>query len=286
MKSILLGFIALILIIFTAGEPPFAEECGGRNHRKHDRGAYKFITSSWVRVGDNGHYYSTCVENLSDRDLWFDWFVPGPTTYVPPGKLVTSPRYFQDRQSLDLLGCLQYGNHREPMQEYFIGHENDREQIEHEKEKGCNVSRHDFYGAITPAKAPKITYSANIYIPSDSKDLKRTLMGIDLSVGLEKFGENAMKTTVMYNITGVYKNFSGDPKQIKVKTNSSILRETFLKAGFKGAIVPLTGYKGELSFDIPLPPKYSYSNARYGFFDKNNILVGAIFVPIPTPTER
>jgi len=260
-----------------------SRSCGGNNHRSHSAGPYTFMTSSWVRAGDNGHYYRTCVQNLSDRDLWFDWFTPGPTTYVPPRESVSSPRYFIDRKSVDFLGCIQYGNHRDPMQEYFIGHENDRQQIDKEKVEGCKVSRSAYQHVDAPAELPKITYFTRLFVPSDSKRVRETLMRLDLTVSLAPSGNARASSTVRYVASGYYPQSVADPTRVTLRPNSEILRAALARAEIKDGQIRLTGGKGEISLTVPMPPKFSISNARYNLYDQNELLVGAVFVPVPEP---
>jgi hypothetical protein len=287
MKLSLVVSLVVLLALVSRGTPVLAEPCGGQNHREHNRGDYRFKTSSWVRAEDNGHYYRTCAENLSadNRDLWFDWFVPGPTSYIPPGRSVTSPRYFIDRQSADFLGCLQYGNHRTSMQEGFIGHKNDSEQIEREKEQGCDVSRKVSEARNAPAEVPNLSYSTEIFIPSDSSDVKNTLMQVNLTVSLEKISGESARSTIVYNITPVYADFHGDPTQIRVTSNSPILREALRSRDPNQRMVQLSGFEGNLSFDLPLTQTYTIINVRYMFLDRKEVLVGSIFVPIPSPSN-
>ena len=270
-----------VVCLLCTGTGVLAEPCGGNNHRPHDRGPYKFKTSSWVRAGDNGHYYRTCVENLSARDLWFDWFTPGPTTYIPPSESVTSPRYFIDRKSADFQGCIQYGNHREPMEEYFIGHENDREQISKEKTGGCKIGRHAAQSAASPADSSKIEYVTTLFMPSDSERVRDTMMRFDLTVALERRSEAVASSVVRYKATRYYENSKADPTRLTMQTNSEILRAALVKADFKEGRPRLTGFTGEVSVNLPLPKRFVIENARYTFLDQNGILVGAVFVPVP-----
>ena len=53
---------------------------------------YKFVTTSRVYPGHNVTVYETCVQNQSDRDMEFNWFIPGPNTFVPSGYSCSNPR--------------------------------------------------------------------------------------------------------------------------------------------------------------------------------------------------
>lgn len=283
-KVTIYSIVILFFVVTTAAN---GEPCGGKNHRERNLGPYKFKISSWVRSGDNGHYYHTCVENISNaRDLWFDWFIPGPTTYIPPGKSVTSSRYFIDRRSNDFNGCIQYGNHRKPGKEYFIGHENDRKDVENEKSTGCDVSRHQYSYADQSKEFVDITYPTTLFVASDANNVKKTLMQLDLKVILHRISGDKARSMLKYSIQPVYPDFIGDPKHLQLRTNSPELREAVYKAGYSKGQLTIPQYEGEVSIEIPIPQKFSITNARYGLFDEKGVLVGAFFVPIPTPFSQ
>jgi hypothetical protein len=273
----------IIVFVFGAAVVANGQPCGGKNHREHNRKPYKFKTSSWVRSGDNGHYYHTCVENIGDdRDLWFDWFIPGPTTYVPPGESVTSSRYFIDRRSNDFNGCIQYGNHRETMKEYFIGHEKDREAVEKEKSTGCNVSRHQYVMAAESKEFNDITYPTTLFVASDANNVKGTLMRLELTVFLRQISADKARSTLTYSAQPVYPNFIGNPNRLRFRTNSPELKKAIFEAGYSQGLLTISEFKGEVSLELPIPSKFAITNARFGLFDEKEVLVGAFFVPIPT----
>src|SRR5215204_7252951 len=124
----------LLWMTFDAAAAP----CPGDNPRPHPKPPYDFITTSSVRAGGGGSYYTTCVENRTpDRVLWIDWFIPGPSGYIPGGESRPSKRFFSTRGSVDINGCLQYGNRWETMREFFIGNRKDLEAAE--KQQDCRV---------------------------------------------------------------------------------------------------------------------------------------------------
>jgi hypothetical protein len=124
MRSLtLLAFAATGVVSFSLSA--IANKCEWNNRRVETPDVYAFATSSWVRAEHNGHRYYTCVENLQDRALWINWFIPGPKSYIPGKEMLSSPRWFSTRATRDINGCLQYGNHREPVKELFIGHAKD-----------------------------------------------------------------------------------------------------------------------------------------------------------------
>ena len=113
--------IVTALVVSATTLSAFAANCEWNNRRELNRDGYSFATSSWVRRESGGDRYYTCVENLQDRVLWYEWFIPGPKQYIPAKATVSSPRFFTTRETRDINGCLEFGNHHAPMKEYFIG---------------------------------------------------------------------------------------------------------------------------------------------------------------------
>lgn len=281
-RTIFTLIFALILTGPFTSISGLAEPCGGNNHRKHKNGSYEYIISSWVRTGDNGHYYKTCVENLGhERDFWFDWFIPGPKTYVPPGESATSPRYFTTRESEDWNGCLQYGNHRTTTQEYFIGHKKDQALIEREQSTGCKISRRGSQSIFESTEPLEIDFPVSIFVASDTKDPVGTMLRIDLNVILKQVEKHKAISRITYHIRPQYNSFHGSLSDLHISTNSNRLNEALKAAGFEQGRVAVSKYEGNLTVPLPLPDHYSIGNARYEFFDRHGFLTGSIFVPIP-----
>ena len=95
---------------------------------------YKFITTSRVYPGHNVEVYETCVENQSDRDMEFNWFIPGPSTFVPVGYSCSSPRSkLTHKDAPSYAGCLYYGNDWARDHATFIPHVDDQSKIDAEQ---------------------------------------------------------------------------------------------------------------------------------------------------------
>jgi hypothetical protein len=278
---------SIIALIFGSAVVANGEPCGGKNHREHDPGPYKFETSSWVRAGDNGHYYYTCVKNIGkDRDLWFDWFIPGPTTYVPPGESVTSTRYFINRRSNNFNGCIQYGNHRKPLKEYFIGHEKDREAVEKENSTGCDVSRHQYGMAAESTKIINITFQTALFVASNASNVKGTLMRLGLTVSLKQISNDKAQINLLYSVQPVYQKFVGDPTRLRFITDSPELKKAILEAGYNQGQLTIPKFEGQIALNMPIPSKPAITNARFGLLDEKEVSVGGFFVPIPTSASQ
>jgi len=68
--------------------------CGGGTPVPHNDNGYRFETSSIVYPMNNTGrvIYQTCVENKSDRDFEFKWYIPGPDSWLLRGCALKSPR--------------------------------------------------------------------------------------------------------------------------------------------------------------------------------------------------
>lgn len=277
-------FGALAFVSANANGQP---KCGGNNHVPHAKNGYEFVTSSWLRAESNGHMYRTCVENLSgDRLLWFNWFIPGLTGYVPAGKSMTKPRYYTQRENADINGCLQYGNHHYPMKELFIGHRNELEDAS--KERDCQVAPNRFGQDLqplfiqSPAKiaADPIELNSDFYVATNSRNPEGTLIYVAVTTGLRRINDNSFRSFIRYDAKPA-PGSDGRIDHVLLRTDSLELRQALMKSGHKDGVIRLSKYSDSFDAVINKSDTVEIGNARFGFFDGNGVLVGTVFAPVP-----
>ncbi len=156
---------------------------------------YKFITTSRVYPGHNVEVYETCVENQSDRDMEFNWFIPGPSTFVPAGYSCSSPRsktYAQYEDAPSYAGCLYYGNDWARDHATFIPHVDDQSKINAEQNDpqckkvttALNASGNSDLAAAKTALKDGIKVQLSVFAPSSLKDATDTMAHVEATVSL------------------------------------------------------------------------------------------------------
>jgi hypothetical protein len=179
MRTLAISGLAGYVLAFACGSAA-AETCEWANRRVLTPDVYSFAVSSWVRQEASGHRYYTCVENLQDRVLWFDWFIPGPKSYIPAKQMLPSPRYFTTRETRDIRGCLEYGNHHAPLKEYFVGHEKDvsQEQVEGNCDRQLSV---DTPKAKNSNWLEPIRSVLELFVATNADDVEKTLLRVTIN---------------------------------------------------------------------------------------------------------
>lgn len=275
-----MSFKPLYYITFLAmlGLGARAHACDGADQQFHAIDGYVFVTSSIVRAQAGGRIYSTCVENRSDRDLWMDWFVPGPRSWIPAHVSLPSPRFFGKEKSVSLVGCLQYGNHSASMREPFIGHENDIPRIAVEQQVGCDAKL-DKISTTAHDDFEPVQIDTQVYVPSDSKDPDATLMRLSASIGIEAIDQDAYRTVVNYHLEQLEGRGKGVPEELTLRTKSPELTLAMQKVGY-GDRIHLSAKGAKLVLDVFRPKYFTIDSAQYLIFDRNDLFVGAIYIPV------
>jgi hypothetical protein len=172
------------------------QKCPGELRQPHgDSDGYSFVTTSRIYPQANVFVYETCVENTSDRDMDFNWFVPGPNTRVPSGFSCINPRPMLNHKNLDTYpGCLLYGNNWTRDRGNFFPHITDQSRIEDEiKYKHCEVSVSVTKGSIddddimkqaTLALQSGIETNLDVFLPSNPKEPTNTMAHVVAKVSL------------------------------------------------------------------------------------------------------
>lgn len=288
-----ISLITFLVLILASAPASAQEECKGSARQVHRYSNYHFVTTSRVYHSDGVEFYETCVENHSNRDLWFDWFVPGPNSYVLPGTAINSPRTFTTRNTIGLNGCLQYGNLSETIKEQFLGHVTDKPQIEQEQKKGC------VFWEKTSSPKPsrtkeiqKVSVAVRIFFPSDRTQAAATMLVLQGEASVVEIDETGYTSEFKYAIKPAFLRSKGDARKIRIKPVDTgpagdFLRKFFTKRyieyGEKGFLL---GTSDLIRIRLMRPLKPVLDSTRYSLFDQNNNFLGAVFIPIWAPVAE
>jgi len=260
-------------------------------HKDKDDG-YEFATTSWQRFEQNVNVYRTCVENrgTDDRSLWIDWRIPGPHGYIAPQDSAKDNRFSAHHDSkdvTDVVGCLMYGSYRKPIKVQFIG---DLREAERAKEEGdCSQIRAQQAQADQfSGESPWFVADGRISMPSDSKDIKGTLIRFVYQVGMRP-APGGYEMTLSYRAGPVFpETFHGDITGIKLRSSLSLVSDAIRRSGRDGGegAIRLQRYEDVFALPMELPKPFALEEVRYGFFDLNGALVAEIHAPVLTPASR
>ncbi|MCK0104621.1 hypothetical protein [Pseudohalocynthiibacter sp. F2068] len=272
------------------------EECKGDAPQEHRIGKYHFETTSQVYRRSGVHFYVTCVKNNGEGDLWVDWFVPGPQSFVPSGIALESPRTFVTRETQSFVGCLEYGNRAETLNEHFLGHTNDQSAIDEEQSLGCEYwARQATLEPSDKTALEELSYPFRVFFPSDTEKPADSMLVMQGTVSLRISEENRFTSMLEYDISQFDGREGGAADEVVMRPVDGGPAGELLNFVF------LSEYKSQLVTDFPsLPMKWEdniaitasfesdwmLTSTRYGFYDKNNVFVGAIFVPVIAPISQ
>jgi hypothetical protein len=288
--------LAAPVLAAIAIEADAQDTCKGPR-QNFDLGEESFVTTSRVYKGNGVELYVTCVENHSDKDLWINWFVPGPVTYIQPGKAVESPRAFQTRENKDYRGCLEYGSVGEYIQSPFIGHLSDDSKIESES-GGCEKANPLASNAAPTKSIVPVDLPVKIYFPSDVKEPEDTMLAFEGvartgigSVLVTEFSETVLFSGLVYKIEHASKAQKGRPEDVRIKPfiTSGYSEKYYLNAFYerytKDGLSLREGDEIDLAFyNAAKGEAFTLSSVRWGVFDRNDHLVAAFFAPVWGPS--
>ncbi|MBY3598869.1 hypothetical protein [Rhizobium bangladeshense] len=286
MKTAIMLTAVCVLIPSEAVFAQSKKTCDGNAKQIHVFSGYNFLTTSSVFHRWNSEIYQTCVENHSGRWLAINWKTPGPWSFIPDNHALESNRPFDTRETLNLKGCLEYGNMADGLSEPFLGHKDDEPLVAAEK---CNFVD----GEATSAPTTKIASSASIpdisfevYVPSDIRNPEATMLHIDGKVSLENT-ENEYISEVKFAATRYNEESKGNPEDLELKPYGAGLSYGAVQASYARSYkypIMLSG-KNEISITFSKTPKSRIVPGQYGFWDKKNgVFVGAFSFPaVSTP---
>jgi hypothetical protein len=257
------------------------ENCEG--HRlEHNLGTEVFSTSSRVIREDRLIVYETCVENRGERDLWVNWKVPGPVSYVPPGRAVVSRRVFPTEQSVNAVACLEYGSLAKVMREPYLGHEEDKEKLSREQEEGCRSVPTSASTQGLSNSSGVVATKVRLFVPSDREQPEATMLEFIAEVGASYVKGLPTEQTVSYSVQAVRGREGGNPKLMSIRLAPEAAAEGWASisdaALIKDGVQLGTDNEINLTLDTGAAPVLK--KVRYEILDESDRLVGAFDAPV------
>ncbi|TGQ88816.1 hypothetical protein EN851_25055 [Mesorhizobium sp. M8A.F.Ca.ET.208.01.1.1] len=273
----------LTLCLYLLSTGAFAaEHCQGQAPLTHDLGVENFLTTSRVYRGNGVEIYETCVENRGAGDLWVNWLVPGPTTWLPPGTAVAQPRPFIERNTIDASGCLEYGNIGATIRERFIGHASDADALKKEEAAGCAAAISASSHVAGQTAPQEIAAPIRLFVPSDKHNPSSTMLEFTaLATASSSGAAQPYKLGIAYSLSPLEGRSAGNPNTMTIRLSPGYLTGWLMDKTestdiFKGVTL---GYKNEIGLQLLLNEKPQLRSARYEILDQNNELVGAFMAP-------
>jgi hypothetical protein len=169
-----------------------SSKCQGQLRSPGGDSLYQFITTSRVYLEGNVTVYETCVENQSNRSMEFNWFIPGPASFVPDGWSCSNPRpKLTHADSPTYAGCLYFGNNRARGHATFFPHVDDAANIAADKkDPQCKITPTTVstasitQAAALSALAGGIAVKLGAFAPSDLKNEAQTMAYIRAAITL------------------------------------------------------------------------------------------------------
>jgi hypothetical protein len=253
---------------------------------------YHFITTTRVYQGHGVWVYETCVENLANRYMEFNWFIPGPHSSVKQGCAIYSPRFKDTHDTLNgYAGCYLYGNDWTRNHETFLPHRDDEDAIQAEmKDPACaNIPGRILEGAkassdtdIAEALRSDLNLQLDVFAPSDPKRADATMMYVIANVFIHPEQD---KGKYIHTVELIAAPANSDvkeiqPSAIRIRPESEIVRSYYI--GNKNAQSDGTfalQYKEVISAELPLPKNPHLETTRFALIAEGGRTVADLFVP-------
>lgn len=289
-------YLTALLLNFIPIQAFAQEECKGDALKEHQIGRYHFQSTSRVFRQSNTHFYVTCIANKGEGDLWIDWFVPGPQTYVPSGIAQESPRPFTTRETKTFNGCLEYGSHADTITEQFLGHASDQSSIDEEKQLSCDHwARQANLKPEGDSKFEELSYPIRVFFPSDKTSVEDSMLVLQGQVSLYFTGDNRFVSQLAFGVSQFEGRDAGSADEVSMRPvdggpAGDLLRSAFATA-HKSQLLDddqsiLVGSENKIQISSTYQDDWVLTTSRYGFYDKNNEFVGAVFVPVIAPLPQ
>jgi hypothetical protein len=290
-----------LAVSFSASEHAGADctqsTCQGQTRQSGGDALYNFITTTRVYRGHGVETYETCVENQSNRDMEFNWFIPGPHTFVPRGLACSNPRpQLTHKDAMTYAGCLYYGNNWTRSHASFIPHITDQPKIDAEqKDADCQTlpavtaaedATTTNYETAVAALKEGIETKLEVFAPSSPQSPTETMARVQAEVSLVMDSKNA--GTYIHSIHIQASPFRGSKPDLSAlrivpEQNRQIL--SFYKE-FPNGLARRLEPEIKLGAQIPLPRAPTFDTLRLTLVTPDNRPVATLFVPYIVSQDR
>ena len=263
-----------------------ASDCELGHPQYHKEDNFEFITTSYVKKidGDKGFLFGTCVKNLSPYDLDFNWYIPGPSSWIPPGcALISERERARDERLEPQPSCLRYGSTWKTKRAEFIPHVSDKALLEAESGDDCKSIKSSGLSIEGESDTKDFSYSKDIevFAPSALSDVETTLSSIRLTSKTDgeylKYGtEVGISQEVSYSIHPAYQN------------NTKFLSMGFTLEADESAValvppefrvIQVRDLEGSIQLNYSVPLSSELTSAKYNVISSEGKPVASIFLP-------
>ncbi|TXH99539.1 MAG: hypothetical protein E6Q76_19745 [Rhizobium sp.] len=287
-RIVSLSALSAAMVLLAAAQNASAGDCPSKLTKAHQLNGVAFETSSRVYRDANVEVYESCVKNTGDKDLWIDWKIPGPKSYVLPGEAVPSARTFVTRQTIDAHSCLEYGPLSEMLVDPYLGHAADSAQMQSQDSQGCRPVPTSIGDKILEKIPDYIETLFKLFVPSDREKSHDTMLKVEGKTSTRVDGEGAYRQSIVYMVSRIEGRSDGNPQDLTIRLESESPAAAYLRAAssFKDMSWKITNpEENEIGFTVAMPKNPTLENARYEILDRNKLVVGSFFAPawIETP---
>ena len=284
-SGILLFSVLLLCSLGTGIEVGWGEEI----RQEHNMDDYAFTTTAHVHTHEKYDEYKTCVVNRSDRDLEFNWYIPGPHSWILANQWHCNSRLRLRSDTLSAhRGCLRYGTQWEPLAAEFIPHRCDINHIDYEQEVGCsqmvNGEHHGLEACTDPSVRLddggdifKVRTRLTVFAPALTDRPEETMIRLDATVEISPTDdETRFKHVFEISPTQVGRNFR--PELLQFLPMSGLLCYEYTGADDCSITIPINN--GEVFTATPLVPlRPKLGEVRFHVMNGNGDHAATLFVP-------
>lgn len=274
--------ISTAVVFVAPAYRALADECPSKLIKSHQLSGMDFETSSRVYHDANVEIYESCVKNNGDKDLWIDWKIPGPKSYVLPGQALPSSRTFVNRQTINAHSCLEYGPLSELLVDPYLGHADDSKQMQKQDNEGCRPVPTTIGDKILEKLPEYIDTIFKAFTPSDREKSHDTMLKVEGKTSTHIEGIEAYRQNIVYMVSRIEGRPDGNPLDLTIRLESESPAATYLHSAssFKDMSWKVSSpEENEISFMVAMPKNPTLENARYEILDRNKIVVGSFFAP-------
>jgi hypothetical protein len=184
------------------------------------------------------------------------------------------------RETRDINGCLEFGNHHAPMKEYFIGHVKDVPLADAEgdcrRRPTAGQPPGKGAGMLEPIKS-----LLELFVASNADNAEMTLVHVSIDAELSRVETATYRNVLRFSFLPAVKDFTGNINDITMRSRSSVLQRALTKPGQEAQVARLSDRRDQpVTFETKQSGDVEIDNAELGFFDVKGRFVGSVFVPV------
>jgi hypothetical protein len=283
----------LIAITMIAGAASAqTTNCAGSLPHPHPMGLYNFDTNSRLEGVLQSFYKAKVVPCVKNNDpstpVRIIWLVPRIDGWVQPQSVQDfAPAWLRDeREAIELTGCLSYGNRGDTTLAKFWGDADARKKVDEESKQGCRSSIVKAQLGQEKGWIDTLSSTFKNFFPADKERPEKTMLQIEGKVDIEKRGDFGYAARLIY--------YASPVKGSEGKTSDLTLIPMF--TGAAEALLPRFRDKNPekikvvekdlIIFEVQDVKNPMLTYAAYAVLDKNGEHVGTLPFPVFVNAQR